>query len=405
MNVLAINDYLHMGGAEVLMHTTADGLRSRGHAVELFTDQSVHGHRRTPVSYVHNRLARRALQRTIASFHPDVIHLHNFYHELSPAILGPIAAWKLARRKQNLPSRVIMTAHDFHLVCPSPGLTEFRSGRRIRLDAQSIPLQATDLLRRNWDEQSRLRSLLRVVQRVWNYTVCSRQRVIDLVICPSAFLASVLRRAGFPVTVLSNPTPAVSSISSHPRARGQGVELGLVFAGRLEPEKGLSVFLQAVPMAQPWTLDVIGDGRDAEACTAVLKARPGLSDRVRMLGKLPREATLDAMSRAHALLLPSIWHENQPTVMLEALSRGASLLVADGGGMQEIVHASGVGEVFSHNPHSIGAAISRLSAAAQRGTLNSFDVTEFLGARSLERYLDQLTAYMTQEPTGGGADR
>lgn len=382
-----------MGGAEVVMHSTADGLRGRGHTVELFTVESVPGHRRTPVSYIHNLRACRALRQTISTFRPDVIHLHNFYHELSPAILGVIAAWKSVRRKENAPARVVMTAHDFNLVCPSPGLTEFRDGRRLSLAPERVPISPLELLRCNWDDHSRLRSLLRVVQRVWNYTLRSQLDVIDLVLCPSAFLASVLRRTGLPVAVLSNPAPQPEVASLSSRSSGPGTSLSLIFAGRLEPEKGLSEFLRAVPLAQLWTLEVIGQGRDLEACEALLVSRPGLADRVRLRGRLSREATLGAMGQAHALLLPSVWHENQPTVMLEALSRGASLLVASGGGMREIVDQSGVGEVFSHDPHSIGAALARLIASLHRGTLNTFDVSGYLNDRALDRYLDRLVNY------------
>ncbi len=386
------------------MHSTADGLRSRGHAVELFTVESVPAHRRTPVSYIHNLRACRALRQTIATFRPDVIHLHNFYHELSPAILGVIAAWKSVRRKENAPARVVMTAHDFNLVCPSPGLTEFRDGRRLSLAPQRVPISPLELLRCNWDDHSRLRSLLRVAQRAWSYTLHSRLSVIDLVLCPSAFLASVLQRSDLPVAVLSNPAPQPEATPASTRRSGPGTSLSLIFAGRLEPEKGLSEFLRVVPLAQPWTLEVIGQGRDLEACDALLHARPGLADRVRMRGRLSREATLAAMSQCHALLLPSVWHENQPTVMLEALSRGASLLVASGGGMQEIVHDSGVGEVFSHDSHSIGAALARLTASLHRGTLNTFDVSQYLNDRAIDRYLDRLTSHFLTSSNDQGSD-
>src|SRR5262249_32308608 len=53
--------------------------------------------------------ARREMNRLLSTESVDLAHLHNIYHHLSPAILAPL-------RRRGIP--VVMTVHDFKLVCP-----------------------------------------------------------------------------------------------------------------------------------------------------------------------------------------------------------------------------------------------------------------------------------------------
>src|SRR5690606_35996514 len=84
LRVLHITDYLASGGAEVLVERLVELQRNRGHDARLFTSEDVRGHRRTPLSYISNGRACRALRAYLRGFEPQVIHLHNWYHELSP---------------------------------------------------------------------------------------------------------------------------------------------------------------------------------------------------------------------------------------------------------------------------------------------------------------------------------
>src|SRR5207253_3285398 len=108
--VLHINDYPMEtgGGAEVILAQTIALLRRRGIVVDTFTSTDLASPRRTPLRYVDNPLARRALAAKLRAFRPDIVHLHNYYHVLSPGILVA-----LERYKKRNPLRVVMTAHDY----------------------------------------------------------------------------------------------------------------------------------------------------------------------------------------------------------------------------------------------------------------------------------------------------
>lgn len=53
--------------------------------------------------------ARRNMRRLLKEFRPDVVHLHNIYHQISPSILGPL---------KRSGAKIVMTVHDYHLVSP-----------------------------------------------------------------------------------------------------------------------------------------------------------------------------------------------------------------------------------------------------------------------------------------------
>jgi len=153
------------------MDTTSSLLRDRGIDVELFTGDDVPAMRRTPLGYLDSSRARQALATRLESFDPDVVHLHNFYHLLSPGILQTISV-----RRRRRPLRVVRTAHDYHLVCPNSGLLHVYHGSLRCADVDRLG-DATYLLTRRWDDRGRTHSMLKLPQHFWNYRVHRRRKV------------------------------------------------------------------------------------------------------------------------------------------------------------------------------------------------------------------------------------
>ena len=110
MRVLQINDYPvdHGGGAEVLLARTMGLLRDTGANVELFCAADLPDRRQTAGRYLDNVVARRALAERLRSYRPDVVHLHNFYHVLSPGILAELQRYR-ASRTQVVPDGFLQT--------------------------------------------------------------------------------------------------------------------------------------------------------------------------------------------------------------------------------------------------------------------------------------------------------
>src|SRR5262249_37712906 len=157
-------------------------------------------------------------------------------------------------------------------------------------------------------------------QHVLAYRVRDRRRVIDLVLCPSRFMRSAIESSGRPTVHLPYPNPP-----TEPCRGTRPGQLTLIFAGRVEPEKGLGQFLNMLPKDFAGRLMVIGDGVDRPEAEEACRRR-GLADRVEFLGRRPHAETMTLIAGSHVLVLPSRWYENYPLSMLEALALGTNLL-------------------------------------------------------------------------------
>ena len=380
--ILHINDYPATtgGGAEVVLRITVALLRERGHTVEIFTSADLEDTRQLPWRYIHNCAAQKALSLKLETFRPDVIHLHNYYHLLSPAILATIAGYKL-----NHAARAIMTAHDYHLCCPNAGGAWFHwwSGQRKSINYGNASF--LNHLTRKWDHRGILHSMLKLAQHFWNYTVQSRQRAIDLVICPSRFLQEMLAPLGLRTYLLPHPAPAFQrSAATRPST------LHFIVAGRVEPEKGLSELLRCWPSDEEVRLIVVGDGSDLAKCRDICTRRH-LHGGVAFLGRLPHDQTLAHIAKCHVLVQPTQVLETFGLTLLEALASGTNILAAGRGALREIVTTSGVGYLYDpSDPTSLADRLAVIRREFDAGTLNQFDANAFLHERSQACYVERL---------------
>jgi len=180
------------------------------------------------------------------------------------------------------------------------------------------------------------------------------------VVCPSSFLAEIVRGWGVPaerISVLPNPTPPLPELPE----RTHAARPLLAFAGRLTAPKALGVALDAVAEVPEVDFELAGDGDERAALES--RARDlGLDDRVRFLGPLPRDEVLALFRRADAALLSSAW-ENFPHTLVEALAVGTPAIATDVGGVREIVtHGQNGLLVGPGDPGALAAAIRRFLA-------------------------------------------
>lgn len=111
---------------------------------------------------------------------------------------------------------------------------------------------------------------------------------------------------------------------------------GFLFVGRLDPQKGIDVLLEAYrTSATRWPLTIIGAGSERRSLEARAEAL-GLTDRVTFLGHQSRVQVRQAMEGAGALVAPSRT-ENYPVVLLEAMAVGLPVLATRVGGVPEMI--------------------------------------------------------------------
>jgi hypothetical protein len=163
----------------------------------------------------------------------------------------------------------------------------------------------------------------------------------DLVLGAAAYVSDLLppeRRGRFEVMseVGLDSLPDVSAGSTRVGAASR-----LLFVGRLVCTKGIYELLEAMaklPVASRAALDVVGDGPERPRVESRI-VELELRDRVTLHGRLPRSRVDDFYRTADIFVFPS-FREPSGNVVIEAMSWGLPLVVADYGGPAAVVDDS-----------------------------------------------------------------
>jgi glycosyltransferase involved in cell wall biosynthesis len=110
---------------------------------------------------------------------------------------------------------------------------------------------------------------------------------------------------------------------------------GVIFAGRLSPEKGA---LDAIAIARQagMSIDLYGDGYDDAYAQRVVDAARGQAD-VRVHAAVPRATLWQAFANAAAVLCPVHWDEPFGLVAAEAQACGTPVIAYRRGGLQNTI--------------------------------------------------------------------
>jgi glycosyltransferase involved in cell wall biosynthesis len=203
----------------------------------------------------------------------------------------------------------------------------------------------------------------------------------DAVLCVSADLADRMRRAGardVSLAVVPAPPAVPPSADAVGRARaeiGAGGRPVVLAVGRLAPQKGFDVLLEAMTILrchEPAPVLVIaGDGPLAGQLAG--RSRAAGTD-VRFLG---RRADIPALlAAADVVAVPSRW-EGQPLIVQEALRAGRPLVASRAGGIPGL---TGDDTALLVRPGDPGAL-----ASAVRALLDDHALARSLGAAALAR--------------------
>ncbi|MEA2379935.1 MAG: hypothetical protein QOD13_3842 [Thermoleophilaceae bacterium] len=154
----------------------------------------------------------------------------------------------------------------------------------------------------------------------------------DRFVAPSRWAAGQLARLGVPsdrLDVLAHYLPAEELAGDSRAHQGRYV----LAAGRLSPEKGLDVAIEAAALAGV-PLWIAGDGPAAEELAALAR---GLDAPVQMLGRISRDEMPALLRGAAALVLGSRSHEFSPYAVLEAMGAAVPVVATRSGGVPELI--------------------------------------------------------------------
>lgn len=340
--VLHINDSWDGGGAEAVFRDTIETSRELGYDNNVI----VSNNKRNALSFIFSYYEYKKIKEKILTFKPDIIHIHNYYHYLSPSILMAI---KIARKKFKWTGRVIFTAHDYHLICPNSGLQYFKAG-----NAYNFATDKSDFsLFKKFDRRGYFYSTLKLTQYLLNYNFLKLDLVIDKIVSPSHFLHDVFLKWGRhkDIHVIRNPIIRETKHKiSKDTISGNGT-IKLIFMGRVTYEKGIIQFIKKINKSKlKIEFHIYGSG---ELCKEIEKMhlRDGL--KILLHGHIKRDALLAEISKFDIFVLPSIWYENAPLSILEAANLGLPVIVPNYGGLKEIAQLTFSYSLFDYEVDDI----------------------------------------------------
>ncbi len=302
-----------------------------------------------------NPVAARRIGKILDAEKPEIVNTHN--------VCGfSLAAWREVKRRG---VRLVHTLHDYYLMCPR--CTLFRNGRTCEkrcLDCK--------LLTFHKGISSRLPD---AVVSVSQHALDEHRRRHYFEDVPSTVIYNIQGIAKLPVwqTVESGPLSG---------------DLVFGFIGRVEREKGIETLLEATKrLNHPnWKLKIAGRGLDAY----IKNLRRTYADlRIEWLGFTDSS---EFYSSVNAVVVPSLWAEPLPYVVVESLHAGKSLICARSGGIPEIAQLSSIVEFFpAGDANALAVKMNLALSSSQKWRENRVPDASRLGVfredRVVESYL------------------
>lgn len=322
MRVFLCHNYYRLrGGEDQAFENEAQLLRDHGHEVETYSSTNRSLNEDRPLEAARNtfwnREAYENVREKVRVFRPDVFHCHNFFPHLSPSIFA-------AAKDEGVPT--VQTLHNFRLGCVN-GLF-FRDGQ---VCEDCIGLRfGWPGVRHGCYRGSRGASLVTAAMVAYHWRQGSWTRLVDRYICLTSFGKSKFAEIGLPEAKLAVKPNLVTSDPG----RGEGNGGYAIWVGRLSPEKGVRVLLDAWRgAAASVPLHVYGEG-PMKAELADLASR---TPAIRMMGQRPRDEVFAAIRNAHCLVLPSTCYEGFPMALIESMAMGTPAVAAGHGAMAAII--------------------------------------------------------------------
>ncbi len=336
-------------GTEVYLFELMDLLRSQGHEVALFSmandrgEDTPYDHHFVPAvdfkapsgawktvehagHAIYSTESRRKIRGMIREFRPDVAHVRNIYHHLSPSIL-----WEL--KQQHVP--VLYHLNDFKLLCPSYNLVaqgqacEACKGGAFwhALGSACYPgLGARATL---------------VAEAYLHRSLRTYRKCVDLFLAPSNFVRTKFIEHGWDGDRFE-VLPHFQRLPEIERARSQN---GLIlYVGRLSREKGVSDAVRAMKQLPQLRLVIAGDGPEKPLLEGLAR-RLGLSN-VEFVGQVGPKHRDALIAQSQFTVMPSHAYETLGKTILESYAQGRAVVASDTGSRRELVHHGETGLLY-----------------------------------------------------------
>ena len=354
-----------IGGAELIAHSHAKILKKRGHEVIVFAGvpdnrakrynikkdvfegipvQRVCLHSRDYsgeyVNFFHKEV-EDLFCRLLEDFSPDIVHFHN--------IIGLSAGLPEIAKREKI--RTILTLHDYWAICHKNTL-----------------INEDGLICKNFENCEKCRSLNygdgweRLHLRMRLDYISFQLGTIDAVISPSAYLAGIYEQVGLfrqKIRVVSNGVDV--DRFKKVRRKESRKEVRFSFIGHLGHHKGVRTIIEALShlsARKRFRVNLVGEGELRSELEEMVR-KIGVRKLVKFWGKVNSELIEKVYAKTDVLILPSIWPENQPVTITEAMAFSLPVIASRIGGIPELVEDEKTGYLFeAGNPQDLALKMS-----------------------------------------------
>tara|TARA_B110000503_G_scaffold2368_1_gene3150 strand:- start:502 stop:1665 length:1164 start_codon:yes stop_codon:yes gene_type:complete len=331
MKILQIhNEYLFKGGEDTILNSEKKVLENNKNIVrQIIRKNSLEIRSLKDKMTVFKNLnysikSKDILNRTIASFKPDLAHIHNSFPLWSSSIIELLNDF-------NIP--IVMTVNNFRFMCLNGQLYRNNKVCTKCLDGNIFNGVKYKCYQNSYLKSYAVYSYLKYIK---NNKILNK---IDRFIVNTSFTKNLFSKIINKKKIIIKP----NFVFDHKiKKKDIKKDKYFLFIGRLSDEKGLDIILNNIDNFQ-LKIKIVGDG-------PMFNELKNLNHpKLIVLGKKNKNQILKLMSEATCLLFPSKWYEGMPLVLLEALSVGLPIVASNIGNMKFIIKNNYNGLLFNIN--------------------------------------------------------
>ena len=372
------NRYRSVGGEDASTDAQVALLRAAGHEVVVLEDSNERifelGKIRTAARSVWSTESHRKVDKTLSDDRFDVMHVQNFFPLFSPSVY-------YSAQRNRVP--VVQSLRNFRMLCPEAML--YRDGA-VCTDCVGKTVAWPSVIHRCYRESAGGTAVVAGMAASHRMIGTWKRRVAGYVTA-SEFTRDIYVKGGWErsqIEVIPNfvyPDPGA----------GEGNGGYALYAGRLAPPKGIDTLIEAWRVGGiDYPLKIVGTGPLLPDVLQAVEANP----LIEYLGVVDRDVVAELMGHATLVVAPTQGIETFGRVAAEAMSRGTPAVVANHGGLSEIVTDGSTGYHFPAG--NAGALVERVrlllsddeGLAAMRVAARKVFLARFAGERVLGRWVD-----------------
>ena len=310
MKILLVNKFLFpKGGAETYVFTLGKMLGEYGHEVQYFGLEN----------------SKNTVGNDINSYVTDM-DFSKGIRNLTPSIILEVNQWRTKRGKN---CKIVYTAHDYQLICPSHGLFDVNNIPCEKcLDGRYIHCFNTKCLK-----NSRAKSLIGTLDGYF-WKLNAAYLYVDTYICCSMFLKSKLDTQ----YRFRNKTIAIHNFKDIQLIERVEKKPYVLEFGHLSRDKGTDTLLEVAKRMPETKFVFVGYGSSTEKMQNLLN--------VEYLGFKNGKELDQIIAEASISVCPSEWYENCPFSVIESILLGTPVVGSKIGGIPELIDDGKTGELF-----------------------------------------------------------